>query len=83
MDKERNRVGMVYQINPDMDELYGGQFIVATEIKDWGIQGYLLLDKPYEGLVRLVKTGQAFIRCKWEKIAPIGDAEWFIDDRDQ
>lgn len=61
-------VGDVVQISPDHDELFGGQFLVVTEVKSWGVQGY----------VDIMEKGQAFYRVEFPHIVRIGKAEWML-----
>lgn len=68
--------GDIFQFSPDNPN-FPGQFIVASEIKDWGIQGYLLLAYPDAGtLVRF--KGMAYLRPKYEEIVKVGQVEWFF-----
>lgn len=70
-----HKVGNIYQIDPSLDPIFGGQYLVATEIKTWGIQGYLLLDRPDDGsLIRA--NGFAFLRKKYGEIVLVGFSEW-------
>lgn len=71
--------GDLFQIDPDKDKKLGGQFIVATEIMPWGIQGYLLLDHLDDSLVRMKSTGAAYYRLSWNIIRWIGKVEWMIN----
>lgn len=65
----------VVQINPDHDPLFGGHFMVITEPKSWGAQGYVLsLANP---------TGLAYYRCPSDAMALIGDAVWVQGDREE
>lgn len=64
--KEKFEAGHVFQISPEVD-VFGGCFIVATEIKDWGIQGYCV--SP--GI-----DGAAYFRPKWKDIEFIGPTAW-------
>lgn len=73
--KPKDKEGTIYQINPEKDDRLGGQFVVATEIEHWGVQGYLLLDQlDTSALVRY--KGRAFIRKNWDEIVKVGFAEW-------
>ena len=71
----KHEVGDIFQINPEKNKRYGGCFIVATEIKEWGIQGYLCMDIPDENVVRF--KGLAFFRPKWDEIEFVGKAKWY------
>ena len=64
------QVGSVVQIDPAHDELFGGHFLIVTEIKEWGVQGYV---KPLE-----LGNKVAYYRVKWEAITYIGQAEWMM-----
>lgn len=61
-------VGDVVQIDPAHDEIFGGTFLTVTEVKSWGVQGYV---KSLEPGVML-----AYYRVKFDKIVKIGKAEW-------
>lgn len=67
MDKRELEVGDVVQIDPKHDTVFGGCFMVVTEPKSWGAQGYC--SSP--GL-----DGLAYYRCKFENMEYIGKAEW-------
>lgn len=65
-------VGDVFQIT----EAHGrqgwiGAFVLATEIKSWGIQGFVVSVKTHD------EQQRAFIRLKWEEIQCIGHA-WLV-----
>lgn len=60
-------VGDVVQIHPSHDEAFGGCFMVVSEVKTWGVQGYVTV--PGSG-------GQAYYRCPWKAFVRIGKAEW-------
>lgn len=64
----------VIQIDPAHDEMFGGCFMIVTEPKSWGAQGYC--QAPGE-------SGQAFYRLKFENGVRIGSAEWIIDTEDE
>jgi hypothetical protein len=68
------KLGTIVQINPDLCEIYGGQFCIVTEVLDFGIQGYLALVPEYKGLTRY--NGVAYLRLAWEKIEVVGFVEW-------
>ena len=59
-------IGAVLQIAPEHSEMFGACFLQATEIKPWGVQGF----------VRVPGGGNAFVRVKWEHLAVIGMAVW-------
>lgn len=66
--------GDVFQINESHDPGDGsrlgwvGAFVLVTEVKSWGIQGFV------HGLKTHAAHGKAFIRLKWEEIDYIGHA---------
>lgn len=66
--------GLVFQIDPEFDgnKAFAGCFLVATEIKTWGVQGYV----QALGETRSERGGLAYIRIKWEDIEFIGTAVW-------
>ena len=62
-------VGDIVQVNPEV-EVFGGCMVVVTEVKPWGIQGYV----QSAGV-----SGQQYIRLKTEKIeATGGKAVWVV-----
>lgn len=77
-----HKIGNIYQINPELDPQLGGQYIVATEIKHWGIQGYLLLETPDDGSLFRYE-GKAYIRKKYEQIVLVGFAEWMSINKEE
>lgn len=65
---KRLEVGDVVQIDPAHDAMFGGSFMVVTEVKSWGAQGY----------VKALKEGTflAYYRCNNEAMEYIGRAIW-------
>ena len=66
----------VVQIDPQnkTNPMFGGCFLIITEVKDWGVMGYV------QSLGEDMKIGgQAYIRLKWEDIEPVGEATWMLD----
>jgi hypothetical protein len=62
-------VGDIVQVNPEV-EVFGGCMVVVTELKPWGIQGYV----QSAGV-----PGQQYIRLKTEQIeATGGKAVWVV-----
>jgi len=62
-------VGDIVQVNPEV-ECFGGCMVVVTELKPWGIQGYV----QSAGV-----PGQQYIRLKTEQIeATGGKAVWVV-----
>ena len=64
-------VGDIVQIDPSHDECFGACFMVITEPKSWGGQGY------FQGFN---EDGQAFYRVKFENAVKVGRAEWVAPD---
>lgn len=66
----------VVQLNPETvgNPMFSGCFMVITEPKSWGAQGYVqaLGDNGKAG-------GQAYYRAKWEEMQYIGGAEWTVE----
>ena len=63
--------GDVVQISPEYDQKFGGCFLLVTEPKVFGAQGF----------VQIPASGQAFYRCKFENMEYIGKAEWAPDEK--
>lgn len=74
MRDERIKVKSVVQINERHDPGDGsrlgwvGCFVLVTEIKTWGIQGFVSIPKTHD------QHGDAYIRLKWDEIDYIGEA---------
>ena len=66
-------IGDVVQIDPEHDPTFGGHFLVVTEVKSWGVQGYVTPLPVNRGEPR----GLAYYRIEFDKIARIGKAEWW------
>jgi hypothetical protein len=68
------QINDVMQIDPAHDGMFGGCFMIVTEVKKWGVQGY----------VQIPGKGQAYYRCAWENCYLIGNAQWIVkrDDED-
>lgn len=62
-------VGDVVQIDPEHDPVFGACLLTVSEIKSWGVQGYVQLPKHPAAV-------QAYYRVPFENIARIGVAEW-------
>lgn len=66
-------VGHIVQIDPEHDKRFGGCFMVATEPKPWGAQGY----------VEVPGGRQAFYRCEWNDMELVGHATWIRNGGDE
>lgn len=64
------QAGMVVQLNPETvgNPAFSGCFMVVTEPKSFGAQGY----------IEVPGSGQAYYRAKWEEMEHIGEAEWTV-----
>lgn len=64
------KIGDIVQINPEKD-VFGGCMVVVTEVKSWGIQGYV----QSAGV-----DGQQYIRVKTEDFESTGgSAIWMVE----
>jgi len=68
MSAEQLDVGDVVQIDPAHDDRFGGCFMMITEPKSWGAQGF----------VRVPAGGLAYYRCPSTAMHFIGRAEWIL-----
>ena len=67
MSKHKHTIGDVFQINEHHGRTgWIGSFVLATEIKSWGIQGFVSHVQTHTQQLR------AYIRLKWEEIDYIG-----------
>ncbi len=65
----RYEVGAVFQINEKHARNgWVGAFVLATEIKSWGIQGFVSQIETHD------QQNHAYIRLKWEELDYIGNA---------
>jgi len=71
------KINDVVQLNPITcrNPMFAGCFLIVTEVKTWGVQGYVQAlgedDKP---------GGQAYYRAKFDEFIKIGIAVWGIKD---
>ena len=66
MADPRITVGSVVQIDPEHDGRFAACFLTVTELKSWGVQGF----------VKMPAGGEAYYRAPFEAIHYIGQAEW-------
>jgi hypothetical protein len=72
------RPGWVFQINHTHGRNgWIGAFVLATEIKPWGIQGFV------HHITNHDTSAQVFIRLKWEELDYIGKAALIPQDREK
>ncbi len=62
MNNQAIKQGDIVQVNPEK-EMFGGCMVVVTEIKAWGVQGYV----QSAGV-----PGQQYIRLKAQDFEPTG-----------
>ena len=67
MKPQELKYGDVVQIDPAHDDCFGGQFMIVTEPKSWGAQGFCT--SPAD-------KGFYYYRCKFEDMEFIGHAAW-------
>lgn len=68
MAESKWKKGQVVQIRPGANEWFDGCFMIITEPKSWGAQGFVQVPGK-EG-------GQAYVRLKDEDMELIGKAVW-------
>jgi hypothetical protein len=66
------RRGDIYQLNPEI-ECFGAALMIVDEIKNWGVQGYIIIPGQ----------GNAWVRKKWADIEWVGHAIWQIVDEEE
>lgn len=67
MEKSKLNIGDVVQIDPEHNPVFGGHFMVVTEPKSWGAQGYITI---------VDNKGLTYYRCKFEDMEYVGKAIW-------
>ena len=71
--------GDILQLNPDHE--FGAEtFLVVTEPKEWGAQGYILSPYIIENLVRY--KGKAYLRVKNGEFEKVGRLTWIRKDEE-
>jgi hypothetical protein len=79
MEKKELLVGDLMQINPEK-ERYGGCFLVVTEPKAFGAQGYLI--SPFN-LDATRYKGVAYLRVNFSDMEYIGHIIWGLKEEFQ
>jgi hypothetical protein len=64
MSKEDVKENSVVQLNENAAEGWVGCFLQVSEVKSWGVQGW----------VQIPKGGSAYLRPTWEQMDYIGEA---------
>lgn len=71
----------IIQIRPEHQ--HGGEFVTVTEVKPWGVQGYLSVSGPPE-LYELVRyKGFAYTRVKSEDFIVVGHSAWVAEPSEE
>ena len=70
MKKRELKIGDVVQIDPAHDECFGGAFMMVTEPRAWGAQGF----------VHYLNQGRAYYRVPFENMEFVGHATWVPQD---
>lgn len=77
IDKQLLSISSIVQMDPDLtrNQAFAGCLLVITEIKSWGVQGYV----QALGESRSDRGGQAYYRAKWDEFEPTGGlAMWMV-----
>ena len=70
--------GDVFQINENHGRNgWIGAFIMATEIKPWGIQGFVSHIEMHD------RQSRAYIRLKWDELDYVGHAPLVPGDKEE
>lgn len=65
-------VGDLVQVEPESDKVFGGAILTVTEVKSWGVQGYVFAPGH----------GYAYYRCNHGDYAHVGKTEWFYKENE-
>ncbi len=68
------KTGDLYQIVKSQKPGWIGAIVMATEIKPWGIQGFVHVIETNDS------SGRAYTRLKWEDIEHVGTAHLIPSD---
>lgn len=80
MQKQELKIGDVLQIiSAEGRPEYTGCFLVVTEPKAFGAQGYLL--SPYDGIGMSRFKGLAYLRVKFEEVEYVGSAPLILQSK--
>lgn len=75
MKKQELEIGEVVQLSPETkNKMFAYCFMVITESKDWGAQGYIQAFGENGEIGRAV-----FYRASFEEMELIGEAEWMLE----
>lgn len=59
-------VGTIVQVTPEHSKRWGACLVIVTEVKRWGIQGYVVIPSQ----------GDAYLRLKTGEFETCGTAVW-------
>ena len=76
MEKVDLEIGDILQISPEHPK-FPGFFLIVTEPKNWGAQGYLLFTGDFEA--KRYKD-KAFLRVRFEEVKLCGSSAWIEED---
>lgn len=77
MEKRELQIGDVVQLSPKLNNHFAGCFMVVTEPKGFGAQGYV---NALGSSQVVTADGMAYYRAKFEDMEYIGKAEWVRKD---
>jgi len=69
MTQRELKVGDVVQISPNSMSAFAGCFMLVTEPKSFGAEGFIAMPQAIA-----VRPGEAPYRCNWEEMEYIGSA---------
>lgn len=79
MEKMALKEGNIVQIY-DTHPKFPGLFVIVTEPKSWGLQGYLLSSRDFEAVKF---KGRAFVRMRFEEVEYCGKVFWIENDKEE
>lgn len=65
------KAGDVVQLAPGPDKMFGGCFMLVTEPRPWGAQGFVAVS-----FGRGKAPGRGYYRANWEEMELVGGATW-------
>ena len=74
MDLLKIEEGDVVQIDPESDGKFAACLMIVTEIKNWGLKGYVNVPGAIVG-----GSGQAHYRVSHDNYVKVGVAKWLIE----
>lgn len=76
MDLKEGDIVQIYDTHPKFPCF----FVVVTEPKSWGLQGYLLSSRDFEAFKF---NGRAFVRMTFEEVEYCGKVCWIENDNEK